>query len=496
MDSTSCRFTISPSLSLTSNRPHKDEDMTNTSRRRVLRAVVVLVTSLSSLILASKPAVSAWNIGTPIVTYWNGPGTLLWGEHFGTLDDAAAQQIVDGNFTVALASTYAEVQVAQLHGLRTMFQSDLLSAASLDGGTKQTQLDAMIDQYKTSPAAYSYLIADEPSAAAFSDLGRIVSYIRQRDPDHLACINLLPNHASVSQLGTDDYDAYLSLYKNTVQPSLLSYDHYQLCRTSDGAGYLQNLATISQAAKQAGVPFMNTVQACSWDTTTMRVPNAAETRFLIYSTLAYGAQGISYFQYAEADAPQLGGIVKRNGTPMPIFPTIQAGNREFLNIAKQYQSLNYIGTYLKGYRASAKPPGTILLPSTGSPFTITGVSNRSYTDGDPLKGVLIGLFDTDGTAIADATFALVANLDYTYSHTYTVTGPGLLSCFDATTGVWTAMESNRVALTLLPGSGVLVALTSEIPTPEPGDVTLLSTGMLWYGWRKTTSKCKMFPWRR
>ena len=80
----------------------------------------------------------------------------------------------------------------------------------------------------------------------------------------------------------------------------------------------------------------------------------------------------------------------------------------------------------------------------------------TYNDGDPLKGVLFGLFDKNGTALADATFAMIVNLDYTASETYTVTGPGNLSVFDADTGLWTATGHNYATLNLDPGGGILV----------------------------------------
>ena len=57
---------------------------------------------------------------------------------------------------------------------------------------------------------YSYFITDEPSASAFPALGKLVAYLRQRDPAHLAYINLFPTYANNEQLGTkgDTVTAY------------------------------------------------------------------------------------------------------------------------------------------------------------------------------------------------------------------------------------------------------------------------------------------------
>jgi hypothetical protein len=412
--------------------------------------------------LAPSPAWAEWSIGTPIVSYWEGPGSLLSGkEAYGPLDAVAAGQLAAGEFNVVHAATIAEVELAHAHGLRTMLQSPLLNAASLDSGARQSQLDALIDQYKVLPAAYSYHITDEPSASQFAELGRLVAYLRQRDPDHLAYINLLPNTATDEQLGTQGYEAHLREFLSLVRPSLLSYDHYQFQTAIDTPWYLQNLALVSQAAKGAGVPFLNTVQACSY-APAMRVPNADETRFLVYSTLAYGAQGISYYHYASW-GPEYGGIVLPGGKTLPLYETLQPLNREFIAIAQACQPLRWIGTYLQGYRKEARPPGTTLLPARGAPFRIRDVSEVDYTIGAPLRGFLLGCFGTDGGKLPEATVALVQNLDYTTERTVHLMGPGALSTFDAAARKWTPQGQDSAALTLAPGGGVLVGLTSQVP---------------------------------
>jgi hypothetical protein len=47
----------------------------------------------------------------------------------------------------------------------------------------------------------AYFITDEPGAGAFPGLGKLVAYLRERDPAHLAYINLFPTYANEQQLG-------------------------------------------------------------------------------------------------------------------------------------------------------------------------------------------------------------------------------------------------------------------------------------------------------
>ena len=434
--------------------------------------------------MANVPAgapLSRWKVDTPIVTFWGGH----------PLTDQIAQRDVAGGYNVDWAGSWEELDVAAQHGLRARLRSDyylgsLLCPESLDGRTRQAQLDALIDRYKTHPAAYAYFFTDEPSTVAKIDYwAPLIAYVRARDPDHLCYVSM----------GAPDWvgDAVWRYYIDTVHPQMLSYAYYNLMKTAGGANYdepkyLSNLGKVAGWAKAENISFMPIVQACVWesDPTPWRLPNENELRFLVYSTLAYGAQGISFFNYYTTPTPNYGGIeFNPDGTPTAVYTALATLNPQFVKVAKQYQPLKWIGAYLKGYSPTSMPPGTATLPSD-SPFTVGGVSgNISYSDGDPLKGVLLGLFDKDGATVADATFVLVQNLDYTSSHIYTVTGLDNLSIFDAITGLWTATGHNYVELNLSPGGGILVGLTSAVP--EPGSLVLLVTGvtgLLAYAWRK------------
>jgi hypothetical protein len=426
-----------------------------TSRKQCLWFAVVA--SGIGLMLVSPSADvhgQTWQLGKPIVSYWAGPGYDMT---TGPLTDAAAKQMVDVGVNLVWADSAKELDIAKRHGLRALYvDRSLIDPAVLDNPALRPKLDKLIDGIRGNSALYGYHVIDEPSMALFGGLARLVAYLRQRDPAHLAYIDLFPNAASPTAcLAASSYDEYLTRFISTVKPSLLSYDHYQFTAKNDSGEYLPNLEAVGQKAKSAGIPFMNIVQAASW-TPTMRIPNGNEMRFLAYTTLAYGAQGISYYVWCYPG--HQGGIVRADGTPAAVYDVLKATNREFVKVAEQCQSLKWIGAYLKGYRPGALPPGTTVLPNN-SPFDIRAVSNTdTYKDGDKLKGVLFGLFGAKGVSPADATLVLVTNLDYAAGRTYTVTGPGNLSVFDAATGKWTATGRTDAALSLAPGGGALVRL--------------------------------------
>jgi hypothetical protein len=391
---------------------------------------------------AADPA-TAWKIGTPIVTYFAGP----------PMTDAVARQMAEGGWNLVWCKEN-ELDAARRHGLRAQLTDDLLSPATLDVPSQREKLDALIDRVRNHPALYCYFITDEPSAAAFDGLGKLVAYLRERDPAHFAYINLFPTYANNDQLGTKGdtaaaYEDYLRQYIKLVKPALVSYDHYQFAKDGDRSEYFLNLAMIRRAAQEAGLPFLNIVQACSWDAS-MRVPGPEELRYLAYTTLAYGGQGISHFVYYYPDFA--GGIALPDGTPTPLYDASKSLNREFSSIAQELQPLRSLAVY----HAGMKPPGAELLP-TDAPFQLVPPATaRDYAPPDRVLGYVLGYFGKE----EKPSHAVVVNLDYKSEAAITVSGPSDLESFDAKTAAWSSAGGKQLQLTLPPGGGKLIRLTA------------------------------------
>ena len=410
-------------------------------------AIVLL--SLSYSVARPAPAAdseqrsqSAWKVGTPIVTYWAGP----------PMTDRVARQMAEGGFNLVWC-TEKELDVAQRHGLRAQLRDGLLSPATLDTATQREKLDALITRVRNHPALYSYYITDEPSAAEFPSLGKLVAYLRQRDPAHLAYINLFPTYANNKQLGTSGdtvtaYREHLTQYVEIVKPALISYDHYQFAAKGDLDGYFLNLAMIRRAAHDAGVPWLNIVQACSW-TPVRRVPTRDEMRYLIYTTLSYGAQGISYYVYCHPG--HTGGIAQPDGTPTPIYHALKTLNREFVETAEELQPLQSLAVY----HAGMTPPGTRPLPAD-APFRLDPpVPPLAYNPPERVRGVLLGYFGKTNKP----SHVVAVNLDYKAEAVVTLVGPDRLDTFDATDGTWSPTGSPRGELRLPPGGGKLARVS-------------------------------------
>jgi hypothetical protein len=411
--------------------------------------------TLSSIVLAAMlagdlaraadpPPASTWSVGTPIVTYWCGPA----------MTDAAARQLAEGGWNLVWCGE-KELDVAQRHGLRGQLADPLLVPSTLDNPAQRTQLDALVARVRTHPALYAYFLTDEPNAKDFPALGRLVAYLRERDPAHLAYINLFPTYANNQQLGNEGdtltaYRAHLRQFVDTVRPSLISYDHYQFAVKGDNPDYFLNLALIRQAALDAKVPFLNIVQACTW-APSMRVPEPDEMRYLVHTTLAYGGLGISYYVYS---CPGHTGMVARaDGTPTPLYHALKTLNREFVAIASELQPRQSLGVY----NAGMMPPGAVGLPDPSPIRFDPPVEPMPYHPPERVRGALLGLFGPATATSSDAaTHAVLVNLDYGAEAGFGLRAPQPIEVFDPVSRQWSRPGGNPAQVKLAKGGGKLV----------------------------------------
>jgi hypothetical protein len=425
---------------------------------------------------------STWKVGEPIFTYNSFPipsgiRTSLsikygWPEEYDptTLTPAIAAQAVAAGINLVWINDLSQLAIAERYKLRAQYmisghqpQNNLFFTGEADWPrpTDVAAIDALIDQFKKSPAAYSYFVIDEPAADRFAHLAEIVSYLRRRDPAHLAYINLFPPDEITADLGSANYAAYLADFIRTVHPAILSYDSYNLFIDGDRSLFLGNMQIIARAAAQAGIPLMTIVQGAQFGPK-WRLPNAGELRFLTNTPLAFGAQGISYFNYWSPLGPSAGGLAPYpDGTPTAVYAVTHDLGTQFKAVARHLGGLRWIGTYLKGYLGFAMPRH-MTQPPDDAAFDVAGVSNTMpYLDGAPLKGVLLGYFGGGCAAPACATHVFVQNIDYSASKAYRVSGPGPLAVFDPATDSWTPTGHNYADIRLEPGGGTLIAVIGK-----------------------------------
>jgi hypothetical protein len=433
-------------------------------RKLLIRAWQVLLAVLFGSLPAtaapqSQPTTGHWTQKQFLLTFWCPPPAT---------DENLARVAAEG-FNLTWVPVEG-LDVVARHHLRAMLTSDLLRPEVLDDAAKRAQLDALIEQVRNHPALEAYFLTDEPGAGAFAGLGKLVAYLRERDPAHLAYINLFPTYANAQQLGVSADDAtrakvgyptnfagvraddkvvlryreHLKRFVETVQPDLISYDHYHFFKARDGKEYFLNLALIRLAALEAKKPFLNIIQASTVEKV-WRLPSAMEMRWLVFTTLAYGGRGISYFTYW--GPPAYNGLYV-DGKPAPLLKDVAALNAELAKFGPALLDLDSLGVY----HTVPLPYGTEAIPAN-APVQITG-------EGE----FVLGLFGKAGRATA---FMLV-NRDYKQEAqaALTITLPGrTLQELDRQTGQWNQSQTlsgrRTVKIKLPPGDGRLFRVSGD-----------------------------------
>lgn len=230
----------------------------------------------------------------------------------------------------------------------------LVMDPSIRVGDAETKLDrseidkrvaAMVKRVGDHPAVFGYYLRDEPGADLYPGLAAWADSVKKADPDAVAYINLYPNYASPDQMNRPTYDDYVESYINTVNPKFVSYDHYALM--DDGTvrdGYFQNLESVRAAALRHNLPFWNIVLSVAHFR--YAEPTEAGFRFQMYTTLAYGARGISYFTYFSGHngnyrlAP-----IDQYGQKTPTWEMLRNVNRQLLNLAPTYVKLKSVNVF-------------------------------------------------------------------------------------------------------------------------------------------------------
>jgi hypothetical protein len=319
---------------------------------------------------------------------------------------------------------------AEKHGIKVMLEHGLLHPETAYSKEKLEQLDELIDKVKDHPALGAYYVYDEPQPTHFHAVAALVDRIRKRDPNHLSFVNMLPIYAVEGKRGTDPGRTYLDFlcqYIETVKPDLLSYDYYNFFQKDDGKpydleNYFVNISIVREAALKGNIPFLNIIQASKF-LPNFREPNQAELRWQVYTTLAYGGRGISYFLYW---GPKSYMGIYRDGKPTEslLTPIVQL-NKELKSLGPELMKLKSTSIF----HTSPIPTGGTAIPSS-EPVSIES------------KGELVlGLFDSEiGKAF------MVVNRDYHSNQllTFKVKNKSEIERFDRDDSSWKKLRSDNL----------------------------------------------------
>lgn len=294
------------------------------------------------------------------------------------LDDKAKiryKELADANFTLVIGHHKAKKEDNEKL-LKICKKYDLKAIVGIDR-LKQ-------NEYPTSKACWGYLIIDEPVLSQFDELGNTVKRIRNLYPKKLSYINLFPNYAPLSTLGTVNYDKYVSKYMEIVKPDILCMDHYPTFRPNEDGreGYCSNLDSMRNFSLKHNVPFWNFFNIMPYGHHTD--PTEAQVRWQIFTSLAYGAKGVLYFCYYTPkgdEFPKGGAIIAVDGSKTRHYDEAKRINSELKNMGNTLMQLTSTAVFRIPPKSN---PEEILKDSP--------IKSISKNDIDPEMDYLIGTF--------------------------------------------------------------------------------------------------------
>jgi hypothetical protein len=320
------------------------------------------------------------------VTYWVSPPA----------EDARYAELAECGFTLAFA---CDVDLAHKHGMRSLVVASGLGGSETGGSLTEASkcadasIDAMVDRYASKPGFFGFILSDEPTSVDFPQLAYQNQRILARNPKLIPFMNLNPTYAPLYWLGTKTYEEYVEKFVTTVKPKVISFDHYALFTDGMRPEYYENLQIIRRVSLRHSIPFWYVLLSTPlWPDKIpgpgeprlagpYRDPSEGDLRWQVYTSLAYGAQGLVYFTYYPPD-PQPGihfgdAIIKHDGTRDPKYWIVKQINSEVNALGQTLLRLTSTNVYHIAH-GEPLPPGTIsppkaaLIPSTTAGNLVVG----------------------------------------------------------------------------------------------------------------------------
>src|SRR4051812_991419 len=233
---------------------------------------------------------NVWQPDVYPISYWCGPPP-----QFTTIE--RYREIKEAGFTIVFppcggataALNHTILGFCKELGLRAFVQDPRMPLAIGSDAKAKAAIDAIVKEYADEPALAGYFITDEPGAGAFPGLGEVVAALGERDPKHVAFINLLPNYATPEQLGAPTYDQHVRRFIEQVKPPLVSYDHYTFA-AGNAESFYQQIKTVRSITLEQKLPFWNIVLSVQHGP--YRNLTEPELRWQAMNTLCFGGKGL------------------------------------------------------------------------------------------------------------------------------------------------------------------------------------------------------------
>ncbi len=411
-----------------------------------------------------------------LITYWCGvPEKYLYTSD-GEVDSSRFEEMKEAGLNLVITGYSPEVNKKVLDicatlGLEATVHDWRIYQAIADPDKRRELLFGMVEDYKSHTALHSYYVTDEPNASDFGTLAEIKEILHEADPVHEAYINLFPNYATPKQLGNPTYVEHVEEYIKTVDPEIVSYDHYHFlttapvertdysggereqmireaaCNKVERAGFFDNFETVRDLSLKNEKPYMIIILLVAHGP--YRYLTEAEIRWEVFQSLAYGTERLSYFTYwtpgeGGSDGDDFwkwnNGMISQDGKKTEHYYMVKDINAEASAMGHELMGKKSLGVF-----------HTVNAPETLTKL-FEGFGSVSRIEGDDMT---VGFFE-DGLTV-------FANKSYDSEAEAVVYTDSIIEIFDTVDGEWISLENSdgKYTLSLDAGDGILVRFTDK-----------------------------------
>lgn len=375
----------------------------------------------------------------PILAWYSIPASETTVERYQEMKDAGITHSL--SFFNSIDEVKKALNVAEKVGVKL-----LVSCPELKKEPEQA-----VKQLMNYPAVAGYHLMDEPNIHLYPELASWAKSIQQVDNKHFCYVNMFPNFADSSQLGTSSYKEYVDEYLKQLPVQFVSFDYYPVMKDRLSKSWYENLELISAESKKMGKPFWAFALTTNYDNDHVTPQTLAAMRLQVYSDLAYGAQGIEYFTYWSAtsvNAPsgedQRGAPISVTGKRSVVYDRVKQMSQEIKDLSGVFLGAKVVSVRHTGL--GKIPAGTIRLTSLPKAIKVL------ETNGAP---ALVSVLEK-----GENSFLVVVNKDFLNSINLTVYGDDNLKKVlkDGTVVPASAYES---AIELDPGDAAIYMFSTE-----------------------------------
>ena len=311
-------------------------------------------------------------------------------EPIANMDKAKMEEVRDAGFT-ALAlvprktsQAVAALDIAQSAGIKASFYTDQY----------KTNHIAFVNAIKDHPALLFHYAWDEPDVKLFPKIGQVVRDIQRLDASHPCVVNIFGRVYKMKRwYGVETYEEYVSRFLDQIPTPMLCFDQYPVLingrfpsvpfRPVNGeclvmTNWYHALETVLDASKRSGKPFWAHACLCA-----MRhqpdgdnpVPEEGHLRLQQYANLAYGAQGLIYYDYRtnprdvnKSKIMMHGLALATDGRRTTVYERVRRVNLEL-----QRRAFVFLGSHVKSVRHTGEsiPLGVTRLAEKDLPTWVT-----------------------------------------------------------------------------------------------------------------------------